>query len=741
MTNRGSQISQIFTQAVQTVHAGVINALALKPNARVPEIRVKNGAEEQNAYPLLGDRYILGRSSQDSDIIVRNPVVSQVHCAIEKDKHNGKTFIIKDEGSTNGVYWGKRRLKKPLSVRHGDIITLGPPELQDAVEVEFHNPPPLWILLLRYALYGTAGVLFLLGLMIGIEWLKVPVKPLPKTISGPIVVYGEDGETKINPLSNAPHRELENLTEFSSYLPQAVIASEDSRYYWHLGADPIGILRALLINTKKDEIRQGGSTITQQLARSLFTEVGRENTAGRKLRELSVALKLEWFYSKDEILKTYLNKVYLGVNLYGFQDAAQFYFTKSAADLTLSEVATLVGILPAPNAYNPVQNYDIAVQQRNRVINRMVRLGYINEEEAEKARRSRIEISEKAKSTLSEAIAPYFYSYVLEELKSILGQDLVKEGNWIVETNLKPKLQQEAEIALKETINTYGSRDNFSQGAIVTIDGSTGAILALVGGYDYSKSQFNRVTQAQRQPGSTFKVFAYAAALKQGISPRKAYECAAFFWQGQSFAPCKQHTGAIDMYPALAHSENVIALRIAEEVGLEKVVEMAKSLGITSKLAPIPGLILGQNEVNLLEMTGAYGTFAAAGVLHHPHAITRVLDGNDCQDDHNPKTCRVVYSFTEEHKQAISPDVAKTMTELMKGVIKYGTGTPAYLGAQEAGKTGTTNNYVDLWFIGYLPQSQLVTGVWLGNDDNSPTHSSSGQAATLWGNYMRQISN
>jgi len=742
MTSRGSQVTQIFTQAVQTVHAGVINALRLKPNAQVPEIRVKYGTGENNSYPLLGDRYIIGRSSKDCDIQVRNPVVSQVHCVIEKNQQNG--YTVRDEGSTNGVFYGKRRLTKPFSLRHGDIITLGPPELQDAVEVEYYNPPPLWAKGLRYSLYGTSGIMGLLAVIIGIEWLQVPVRPLPKGISGPVVVYSEDGKTNINPQNNDVHRELDNLSDFSPYLPQAVIASEDSRYYWHLGADPIGILRAILVNTQKDQISQGGSTITQQLARSLFTEVGRENTAERKLREISVALKLEMFYSKNEILKTYLNRVYLGVNSYGFEDAAQFYFEKSAADLTLAEAATLVGILPAPNAYNPVQNYDTAVQQRDRVINRMVRLGYITEEEAEDARRSRIIVSEKAKKTLSQAIGPYYYSYVLDELTSILGETKVREGNWIVETGLNPEYQQQAEAAIKQTINTYGTQYNISQGALVTLDATTGEIRALVGGYDYTQSQFNRASQAQRQPGSTFKVFAYAAALEQGISPRKAYSCASFFWKGQSFEPCKKHTGLIDMYPALAHSENVVALRLAQDVGLEKVVQMAKRLGITSKLAPIPGLVLGQKEVNVLEITGAYATFANEGIWNHPHAIKRVLDGNDCQDYDNPKTCRVVYSFSEEkdmQKKVISAEIAATMTDLMQGVIQYGTGTPAYLAKGEAGKTGTTNNYVDLWFIGYLPQENLVTGIWLGNDDNSPTRSSSGQAAALWGNYMREITN
>ena len=738
-----TQLSQLFTQAIQTIQAKVnFGALALKPGAKVPELQVKDSDEPQTqVYPLLGERYLLGRSSRSCDIVVRNPVVSQIHLSLERESNNPRAFILKDENSTNGIYFGKRRLKT-FPLRHGDVLTLGPPELASTVQIKYHNPPPLWIRWIRYSLYGTGGLIGVLALFIAIEWTKVSVRELPIGATGPVVVYAGDGETPLNPLPNNSHQELKRLADFSPYLPQAVIASEDSRYYWHLGVDPIGILRAIIINLRGGGIRQGASTITQQLARSIFTQVGRQNTAGRKLREMAVALKLEAFYSKDELLKTYLNRVYLGVGSFGFEDAAQFYFDKSATDLDISEAATLVAILPAPNSYNPVQDYETAVKLRNRVISRMGKLGMINEQEAARARRSRIQVSPKARQALSNTIAPYFYSHVFKELRFLLGEDVAGEGNFIVETSLNLEIQKQAELSLRNTVTNDGSRLGFSQGAIVTLNSRNGEVLALVGGTNYIQSQFNRAIQAQRQPGSTFKVFAYAAALEQGISPGKVYSCNALTWRGQRYKPCERSSGSIDMHRGLAQSENSVALRIAQDAGLDRVVEMAQRLGINSQLKSVPGLVLGQSEVNVLEITGAYTTFANGGIWNRPHTIKRILDSSDCSDYKNPRTCREIYSFEKDgnaRKRVISTQVARTMTSLMREVVQSGTGRAAYIGLGEAGKTGTTNKNIDLWFIGYIPNRQLITGIWLGNDNNAPTSGSSSQAAALWSRYMREI--
>ncbi|MEL7316140.1 MAG: penicillin-binding transpeptidase domain-containing protein, partial [Cyanobacteria bacterium J06559_3] len=259
---------------------------------------------------------------------------------------------------------------------------------------------------------------------------------------------------------------------------------------------------------------------------------------------------------------------------------------------------------------------------------------------------------------------------------------------------------------------------------------------------DYQSSQFDRVSQALRQPGSTFKIFAYAAALEEGIAPSQAFECSTLTWQGQSFDGCRSGGGALDMHNGLALSENVVALRIAQAAGLNAVVQMARRLGIDSDLNPVPGLILGQSEVTPLELTGAFGAIANDGVWNPPHGIRRVLDSSDCTDPNDANSCRVVYEFGQTgntNQQAIAPEIARTLTDMMQGVVRSGTGRSAYLGLGEAGKTGTTNDNRDLWFVGFLPQDALVTGIWLGNDENDPTSGSSGQAAELWGIYMDDV--
>jgi len=739
--NSKSPVSKAVTQAVQRLKVN-FNSGNFKSGKATPELIIKEANGKEQIYPLVGDRYTLGRSSK-CDISIRNAVVSQTHLILKRNRKKPRSFIVQDEKSTNGIYRGQRRLKS-MSLYHGESFTLGPPELAAAVTIKYFNPPPFWLYIIRYSLYGMGGMLCLMFLLLGIEWLKVPVYPIPRESTLPIVVYAGDDETAINPSAkNNTHRELKKLSNFSKYLPDAVIASEDSRYYWHFGVDPIGITRAIAINLTSSN-RQGASTLTQQLARSLFPEVGRENTAGRKIREMMVAFKLETFYSKDFILKTYLNRVYLGIGTYGFEDAAQFYFEKSAADLDLSEAATLVAILPAPNAYNPVKDYDTAVGLRNRIIDRMVKLGMVGSEEADRARRSRIEVSSKAKETFNSAVAPYFYSYVLEELQALLGVDVAQEGNFIVETALNPQLQQQAELALANSISEDGTRLGYSQGAIVTLDSRNGDILALVGGVNYNQSQFNRVTQAKRQPGSTFKVFAYAAALEQGIDPDTKYSCDSLSWRGQEYRGCERSSGDIDMYEGLAKSENVTALRVAQEAGLNKVMDVAKRLGVSSPLTEAPGLVIGQSEATVLEMTGTYATIANDGIWNKPHAINRVLDGSDCKKSGDRNTCREIYVFEndeETYRDVIAQEVTDELTDMLKKTVEEGTGKAAFLDRGEAGKTGTTDKNVDLWFIGYVPKDDYnyITGVWLGNDDNSPTNGSSYQATSLWGKYMKQV--
>ena len=745
---RSQTLVGAITQAVQTVQAKInFSKLKLKPNARVPELWVQEaGAEQAEVYPLLGDRYMLGRSSKTCDIVVRNPVVSQVHLSLNRDSQRQSLlstlfrapFFLKDENSTNGIYRGKRRVRS-TRLRHKAAYTLGPPELAAAVRIQFIDPPPWYVQAVRYGMYSVGGVTALAVVGVLLEWQKFSVQPLPVSVQGPVVVYARDGQTPLSPVTNRTHTEFKNLSDFSPYLAKAAIASEDSRYYWHFGVDPIGTLRALVANVRGGEIREGGSTLTQQLARSLLRQyVGTQDSAGRKLREAAVALKLETVYSKDFLMLTYLNRVYLGNEAYGFEDAAQFYLGKSAKDLTLSEAATLVGILPAPNSFNPVRDYNKAIELRDGVLQRMAELNLASAEEIQRARRSRIDVNPKAKAQLDNVLAPYYYSYVFTELQQLLGSELAEEGNFIIETGLDLKLQSRAEASLRDAVNNAGASAGFSQGAIVTIDAPTGEVLALVGGVDYKKSQFNRASQALRQPGSTFKVFAYTTALEQGISPGTTYSCAPLDWQGQSFAGCRSGGGSLDMYTGLAQSENAVALRVAQDAGLDNTIRTAQRMGIRSTLKAAPGLVLGESEVTPLELTGAFSIFANRGISNPPRAIRRILDGGDCKNPKDVKTCRIIYSADRDpqlRQPVLSPDVAETMTGLMQGVVRGGTGRAAAIGQGEAGKTGTTNDNVDLWFVGYIPGG-LVTGVWLGNDNNSPTSGSSGEAAQLWGNYM-----
>lgn len=734
-----------ITQAVQAVRVN-FSQLKVKPNARIPKIWVEDPESgDKDAYPLLGDRYLLGRSSRSCDIVVRNPVVSQVHLSLSRESQKPNApFVLRDENSTNGIYRGKRRLRK-LPLRHGDVLTLGPPDLANAVRLVYDAPPPWYVKAARYGLYGFTGITALTALWIGTQWTRFAVRPLPQSVQGPVIVYARDDDTILNPQRNRAHIELKRLRDFSPYLPKAVIASEDSRYHWHLGVDPLGILRALVTNIRGGQVLEGGSTITQQLARNLFREyVGTEDSANRKLREAVVALKLETYYSKDQLMLTYLNRVYLGYGNYGFEDAARFYFGKSAADLTLSEAATLVGILPAPNTFNPIQDYNTAVELRDRVLNRMVTLGMVSAEEASRARRSRIEINPEAIEELQSNIAPYFYGQVFTELEELLGSQLAREGNFVVESTLNPGYQQIAEDSLRTTVETTGTAAGFSQGALVTLNSESGEVLALVGGTDFLSSQFNRASQAIRQPGSTFKVFEYAAALEDGLSPYTQFSCEGMTWQGQSFRGCER-TGSpsVDMFTGLALSENVIALRIAREVGLDRVVQVAKRMGITTDLQMVPGLALGQSEVTLLDLTGAYAVFDNNGIFQRPHTIRRIFDSSDCENPDEYRTCRIIYDVAQQQtyggKPVLSADVAATMTDMLRGVIQGGTGRAAAIGLGEAGKTGTNNDNRDLWFVGFVPSRNITTGIWFGNDDNTPTAGSSGDAADLWGRYMERI--
>lgn len=709
----------------------------LKAKAKVPQLQIfKLGQKRPEIFDLIGDRYVLGRSSSKCQIVIQTPLVSQVHAEITRKNSQG--FVISDQDSTNGMYRRRQRLKS-IALKHNMVITLGPPDLEAAVTLRYIDPPPWYVRALQFTGLGALGLSTLLILAIAVEWQKFSVKPLPIGQQGQIEVLAGDRITSIAPPDREKHTEVAELSEFGTYLPNAVIASEDSAYYYHLGVNPLGILRALLTNVRSGELREGGSTITQQLARLLLgqTYVGTSDSAGRKWREAVAALKLTFNYNKNDLLTIYLNRVYVGNGVYGFQDAARLYFNKSLAELDLSEAATLAGILPAPNLINPFKSKKLSLEYRDRILSRMAELGMVKTEEAERARRSILKLNLDAQGKVQGTVAPYYYGYVYDELENI-APNLAREGNFVIETSLDIAMQKAADQSLRQAVATQGLAYNFSQGAIVTMDASNGSILTMTGGVDFQKSQFNRAAYAYRQPGSIFKLFSYLAAIDQGISPNTTFSCSSL----NGIRGCHNGgSGFIDMYRGFALSENVIAIQVAGAAGLRNVIQTARKLGITSKLEENNNLVLGGYEVGMLEMVGAYGAIANRGTYNQPHAIQRIFDTTSCSDRKNYTTCHLIFDATTYYLPSprIDPNSANTMIDFMAGTVNYGTGRGAAMPqATTVGKTGTTDAGRDLWFIGFTPSSKLLAAVWLGNDEGV-TDSSSVLAVELWSNYMRKV--
>ncbi|MEH1823163.1 MAG: penicillin-binding protein 1A [Nostoc sp.] len=520
-------------------------------------------------------------------------------------------------------------------------------------------------------------------------------------------------------------REQLKLEQIPDNLKKAFIASEDRRFKQHNGVDPQGIVRAGLNNLRSQGVVEGGSTITQQLTRILFLK--QEQTIWRKLKEVRLAQKLEQELTKDQILERYLNLVYLGSGAYGVADAAWVYFSKSPDQLTLAEMATIAGLAPAPSLYAPDRNPEAAIRRRNLVLLRMQEDGVITPGQ----RQAAIQEPLTLKSSLPKRVqveSPYFTSYIQKELPKYVSANVLKSGGLVVETTLNPSWQKVAEEAVAKTLRNQGRWENFKQAAMVAIDPRSGEIKAMVGGKDFGKNQFNRVTQAQRQPGSTFKGFVYATAIASGKSPYDSYEDSPFVVDGYEPKNYSENFhGSMNMRDALTRSVNIIAVKVLIDVGFTPTIKLAHDMGIKSELKPTYSLALGSNEVNLLELTSAYGSFATQGLHTEPHGITRILN----------RQGKVIWSANFKSKRALDADSAAIMTWMLRNVVEAGTGGAAQLDNRPvAGKTGTSDEARDLWFIGYIPQ--MVTGVWLGNDDNRPTDGSSSSAAYTWHEFMEK---
>ncbi len=695
---------------------------------------------------LAGGCYRLGRDGS-AEIVIDHAAVSRRHALLEL---RGGHWLLLDQESTNGLWWRGRRIKE-LLLRDGDRVRFGPSHLADLPELRFcRTASSPWMA------GAMAGALILAGvfggglLLLLLSLLQTPIRGDLATVRGPLVLYDRDSRP-IASVDDQQHHELWQLGQYPRVLIDALLASEDTRFWWHPGVDPVGTGRALLANLLGGRVLEGGSTLTQQLARSLYPEqVGQGETLARKWRELLVALQLEARFSKQELLLSYLNRVFLGSG-WGFEDASRHLFGKPAAQLDLDEAALLVGLLPSPNGYDPCFDPQAALAARNQVLAKMADSGRISADTARSARRQPIQLAPQACSSRARRAAPFYTDQVRRDLESLVGVDVAAEGNFLIDTHLDPSLQELVERLLRQHIDASRSL-GVSQGAVVVLDSRNGGILAIAGGRDYRQSQFNRATMALRQPGSTFKLVPYLLALERGGKPSDPVDCGPLEWRGQLFSSgCG---GKLSLRQALAISSNTAALRIARRVGLESIVQKARDLGISSPLNPVPGLALGQSEVTLLELTAAYGAIAADGIWHAPNTIRKLTDAEIC-----PRTLKggchgadkpgapatpaaqpTQRSAGAAGRRVTSPAIAKTMRSLLESVVSSGTGRAADVGGGAGGKTGTTNDGRDLWFIGFLPRRHWVMGVWLGNDNNAPTRASSALAASLWGEIVRSSS-
>ena len=540
---------------------------------------------------------------------------------------------------------------------------------------------------------------------------------------GTITLLSSDGQViqKLGPAT----REKVSAGKMPLLVKQAFVAAEDRRFYEHDGVDLWGISRAIFTNLKQRSVQEGASTITQQLARTVF--LSQDRTITRKLREAALAYKLERQLSKEQILEQYLNYVYLGAGAYGIADAAWVYFSKTPEQLTLPEVALIAGLPPAPSVYSPLVNESVALERRSIVLERMQQAGFITASEADEARNSPLNLKPATPKYFNSA-APYFSSWVAQQLPQMLTPEQLEVGGLKIRTSLNLKWQKRAQQVVKDFApgNTEGS--------IVSIEPGTGLVRVLVGGKNFQASQFNRATQALRSPGSTFKLFPYAAAINAGVKPTDIFIDSPRCWNG--YCPKNsggKYFGPISLADALQNSLNTIAVQLQDKVGFDAIITTANNLGIgtTRPLGKYYSMALGANEQTILDMAAAYAAIANRGVYVKPTAF---------EDIRGPGG-ELIWSRRRDGargSRAVDSDVADTMNWMLQRVVTGGTGTAASLGDRPvAGKTGTSEGTRDLWFIGSIPQ--LTTAVWFGYDNNAPTGSSSGQSAWAWKQFMTTI--
>ena len=571
-----------------------------------------------------------------------------------------------------------------------------------------------WSLVLAlWALIAAVGTIaFAVSTLPPIQTLEVPKRPPTIEIVGtdgrPLITRGEMSGTDIS------------IKELPPYLPRAFVAIEDRRFFSHFGIDPIGLIRAAAANVLRRGVSQGGSTITQQLAKNLF--LTQERTLWRKMQEVVLALWLERRFSKTEILELYLNRVYFGSGAYGVEAAAQRYFGKPAREVKVAEAAMLAGVVKSPSRLAPSRNPDGAERRARAVLAAMTELGFVTETMAKSA----LAQPAHAIKTAGTGSLNYVADWIMDVLDDLVGR---VEQDLVVETSIDPTLQAAAEKALTDELALKGQKLDVAQGALVAIT-PEGAVRAMVGGRNYAESQFNRAVAAKRQPGSAFKPFVYLTALERGLTPETVREdkpVALKGWKPENYS--REYHGPVTLTQALALSLNTVAVRLTLEVGPRAVAKTAYRLGIASKLDANPSLALGTSEVSLIELTCAYAPFANGGNATMPYVVARV----------RTRAGKILFTHVPQKLgRIIEPHHVAMMNAMMRETLVSGTAQRAQLpGWAAAGKTGTSQDFRDAWFVGYT--GHLVTGVWLGNDDSSPTKKATGGAlpVDIWSRFMK----
>jgi penicillin-binding protein 2D len=571
------------------------------------------------------------------------------------------------------------------------------------------------------------------------SWLQDLPDATQTKVAQATKIYSADG--KLLARLFLENREVVPLTEISPYLRNGVVAVEDERFYQHQGYDVYGIARAAITDLTSHGARQGASTLTQQYIRqTVLSREATQVTIARKIREIYLAQELEKRYSKDEILAMYLNTVYFGDGAYGAEAASKHYFNKSAKDLDIAEAAMIAGLPQSPRYLDPLLKDNMARSNARQhwVLAKMLDQHYITLDEYKKALSEKLHYQSSPEMKDGVYDCPYFVAYVKKQLQDMYGTAVVFKGGLKVFTTIDTAMESEAEKARDDNLNQPGDPNC----ALVSIDPKSGYIKAMVGGKDFTKNQFNLAAQGKRQPGSSFKMFTLVTALEKGIPPTRAFSSdSPAVIPGTGGAPDwvvynseGKGQGDMSLAEATAKSVNCVFARLIEELGASSVAETAKRMGIQTHIPNYPSITLGTQNCTPLEMASAYGTLANNGVHVDATAITKVVGPDG----------KVMFSASPKHSQAVSPEIAYATTQVLKGVIDHGTATSAQIDRPEAGKTGTSENYRDAWFVGYTPQ--LVTSVWVGYSTERPMEDVHGQrgfggtlAAPIWAEYMKSV--